>query len=87
MPNVAPIASGADYAADLAVARRLAPLVAEGHAASLAELAIRYALTPPQISTALIGTASIEQLEVAIAAAEKGPLPAETLARIGTLLA
>lgn len=87
MPQVAPIASGADYAADLATARRLAPLVAEGHAASLAELAIRYALSPPQIATALIGTASIEQLEVAIAAAEKGPLPAGTLARIGTLLA
>lgn len=87
MQNVAPIASGADYAADLAAARRLLPLVAEGHAASLAELAIRYAITPSEISTALIGTASLEQLEVAIAAAEKGPLPAETLARIGTLLA
>jgi aryl-alcohol dehydrogenase-like predicted oxidoreductase len=86
MPQVAPIASGADYAADLAIARRLAPLVAEGHAASLAELAIRYAITPPQIATALIGTASIEQLEVAIAAAEKGPLPAETLARIAALI-
>ncbi|MCO6416964.1 aldo/keto reductase [Siccirubricoccus sp. KC 17139] len=87
MPKVAPIASGADYAADLAEARRLLPLVAEGHAASLAELAIRYALTPPEIGTALIGTASVEQLEVAIAAAGKGPLPAETLARIGALLA
>jgi aryl-alcohol dehydrogenase-like predicted oxidoreductase len=87
MPKVAPIASGADYETDLATARRLAPLVAEGHAASLAELAIRYAISPPEIATALIGTASIEQLEVAIAAAEKGPLPAETLARIGSLLA
>jgi aryl-alcohol dehydrogenase-like predicted oxidoreductase len=86
MPQVAPIASGADYAADLATARRLAPLVAEGHAASLAELAVRYAITPPQIATALIGTASIEQLEVAIAAAEKGPLPVETLARIAALI-
>jgi L-galactose dehydrogenase/L-glyceraldehyde 3-phosphate reductase len=87
MPNVAPIASGADYAADLAAALRLSPLVAEGHVASLAELAIRYAITPPQIATALIGTASIEQLEIAIAAAEKGPLPVETLARIAALLA
>jgi L-galactose dehydrogenase/L-glyceraldehyde 3-phosphate reductase len=87
MPQVAPIASGADYAADLATALRLAPLVAEGHASSLAELAIRYAITPPQIATALIGTASIEQLEIAIAAAEKGPLPVETLARIAARLA
>jgi L-galactose dehydrogenase/L-glyceraldehyde 3-phosphate reductase len=87
MPQVAPIASGVDYAADLATALRLAPLVAEGHASSLAELAIRYAITPPQIATALIGTASIEQLEIAIAAAEKGPLPVETLTRIAARLA
>ncbi|RYI91941.1 MAG: aldo/keto reductase, partial [Acetobacteraceae bacterium] len=58
MPQVAPIASGADYATDVANARRLAPLVAEGAAESLAELAIRYAISAPQIGTALIGTAS-----------------------------
>ena len=87
MPEVAPIASGPDYAFDLAQARRLAPLVAEGHAASLAALAIRFAITPPQMGTALIGTASVEQLEVALAAAAQGPLPAETLARIDALLA
>ncbi len=87
MPEVAPIASGPDYGFDLAQARRLAPLVAEGHAASLAELAIRFAITPPAMGTALIGTASVGQLEVALAAAERGPLPAETLARIDALLA
>ena len=86
MPQVAPIASAADYATDLAHARRLLPLVAEGHAGSLAEAAIRFAITPPEIGTALIGTASLGQLEAAIAAAEKGPLPAETLARIAALL-
>lgn len=87
MPSVAPIASGPDYGFDLAQARRLLPLVAEGHAASLAELAIRFAITPPAMATALIGTASLGQLEIALAAAEKGPLPAATLARIDTLLA
>lgn len=87
MPEVAPIASGPDYAADLAQARRLLPLVAEGHVASLAEAAIRFAITPPAMGTALIGTASLDQLETAIAAAEKGPLPAATLERMAALLA
>ena len=74
------------YATDLAHARRLRPLVEEGHAASLAELAIRFAITPPEMGTALIGTASLDQLETAIAAAERGPLPPATLARISALL-
>ena len=87
MPEVAPIASGADYAADLANARRLLPLVAEGAAGSLAELAIRFAITPGQIGTALIGTASLDQLEVALAAAERGPLPPPVLEGIAALLA
>lgn len=87
MPQVAPIASAGSYEEDLAHARRLLPLVAEGHAGSLAELAIRFAITPPEMGTALIGTASLGQLEAAIAAAERGSLPAATLARIGELLA
>ncbi len=86
MPQVAPIASAADYGTDLAHARRLLPLVAEGHVGSLAEAAIRFAITPGQMGTALIGTASLEQLEVAIAAAGKGPLPEATLARMAALL-
>jgi L-galactose dehydrogenase/L-glyceraldehyde 3-phosphate reductase len=87
MPEVAPIASAEDYATDLAHARRLRPLVEEGHAASLAELAIRFAITPPEMGTALVGTASLEQLEQAIAAAERGPLPPPVLERVAALLA
>lgn len=87
MPEVTPIASGADYAMDLANARRLLPLVTEGAVGSLAELAIRFAITPGEIGTALIGTASQEQLEVALAAAAKGPLPGDVLARVAALLA
>jgi len=86
MAEVAPIGSAASYAEDVANARRLLPLVAEGVAASLAELAVRFALTPPGIATALIGTASLEQLEAAIAAAGRGPLPPEALARAMALL-
>jgi aryl-alcohol dehydrogenase-like predicted oxidoreductase len=86
MPEVAPIASAGDYATDLAHARRLRPLVEEGHAASLAELAIRFAITPPEMGTALIGTASLDQLDQAIAAAERGPLPPPVLERIAALM-
>lgn len=87
MPAVAPIASAGSYEADVAAARRLQPLVAEGVAGSIAELALRYALSPDEMGTALIGTASQDQLEQAIAAAEKGPLSAETIARARALLA
>jgi aryl-alcohol dehydrogenase-like predicted oxidoreductase len=86
MPSVAPIASAGEYGTDLAHARRLRPLVEEGHVASLAEAAIRFAISAPGIGTALIGTASLEQLDTAIAAAEKGPLPAPVLARAAALL-
>lgn len=85
MPEVAPIGSAPSYAEDVANARRLLPLVAEGAAASLSELAIRFALTPSEMGTALIGTASLEQLEAAIAAAEQGPLPPAVLARAAAL--
>jgi aryl-alcohol dehydrogenase-like predicted oxidoreductase len=86
MPSVAPIASASDYDTDVAHARRLLPLVQEGHAESLAELAIRYATSREEIATALIGTASVDQLGAALAAVRKGKLPAETLARIAALL-
>jgi aryl-alcohol dehydrogenase-like predicted oxidoreductase len=53
----------------------------------LAELASRYAVFAPGMSCALIGTASLGQLEAALAAVAKGPLPAAALARIAELLA
>lgn len=86
MPEVAPIASADSYAADVAAARRLAPLVEEGVAASLAALAIRYAAFAPGMGCALIGTASVGQLEEAIAAVGQGPLPPAAVARVGALL-
>jgi L-galactose dehydrogenase/L-glyceraldehyde 3-phosphate reductase len=39
------------------------------------------------MGTALIGTASLAQLNAALAAAEKGPLPPEVIARAMALLA
>ncbi len=88
MPKVAPIGSAASYEADAAAARRLLPLVQEGVASSLAELALRFALTPGELGsgTALIGTASQEELEQALAAAAKGPLSQQVMDRVHALL-
>jgi aryl-alcohol dehydrogenase-like predicted oxidoreductase len=84
---VDPIGSGASYAADVARARRLEPLVREGHAGSLTELAIRFAIACPELSTTEIGLANMDELEAAIAAVEKGPLSQTALARLKDLQA
>ena len=87
LPVVEPIGSGASYAADAARARRLAPMVSEGHAASLTEMGIRFAIAHPALSTTEIGLATIAQLDDAIRAVEKGPLPVAALARLAELQA
>jgi aryl-alcohol dehydrogenase-like predicted oxidoreductase len=84
---VEPIGSGATYAADVARARRLEPMLREGYAGSLTELAMRFAIGARQLSTTEIGLASIDELEAAIAAVEKGPLSEAALARLKTLQA
>ena len=80
-----PIGSATRYDDDLARARRLAPLVAEGYAASLAEAATRFVISNPAISTVLVGMATQAEFEAALAAVEKGPLPAPALARLAGL--
>jgi aryl-alcohol dehydrogenase-like predicted oxidoreductase len=84
-PPPAPIGSAERYEDDLARARRLMPLVTEGFAASLSEAATRFAATHPDIGTILVGMATPEQFEAALAAVEKGPLPAAALRRLGEL--
>ena len=84
-PPPAPIGSAMSYEADVARARRLEPLVAEGFAASLTEAATRFALSQPAIGTILVGIATPEQFEEALKAAEKGPLPAAALDRLSAL--
>ena len=84
-PPPEPIGSGRSYTADLERARRLMPLVTEGHAANLAEAAIRYVVANKAISTLLIGMAAIDQFEHALAAVNKGPLSAVALQRVQTL--
>jgi aryl-alcohol dehydrogenase-like predicted oxidoreductase len=87
LATVEPIGSGASYAADVARARRLEPMVREGHAGSLTELAMRFAIANAQLSTTEIGLANIGELEAAIGAVKKGPLSEAALARLRQLQA
>jgi aryl-alcohol dehydrogenase-like predicted oxidoreductase len=86
-PAPAPIGSSKSFDGDLAQAQKFAPLVADGTAKSLTELAIRYAITEPNVGTALIGLASQSDLETAIASTEKGPLSREVLGRVAAIQA
>ena len=83
-PPPAPIGSAISYDADLARARRLAPLVEEGFAGSLSEAAIRFAISHPAMGTILVGMASPQQFEHALAAVLQGPLPQAALDRVAT---
>lgn len=85
--NVAPIGTAASYDTDLARAQLFRPLVEEGHAGSLVEAAIRYAISAAPMSTVLVGIASFEQFETAAQAALKGPLSAAALGRVAAVQA
>lgn len=87
LPVVEPIGSGASYASDVARAKRLEPMLREGHAGSLTELAMRFVISNPGLSTSEIGLANIDELEAALAAVEKGALSAVALARLKQLQA
>ncbi|MBI3628912.1 MAG: aldo/keto reductase [Candidatus Rokubacteria bacterium] len=84
-PSVDPIASGPDYAADVRRARGLAALVKEGHAGSVIEAALRFAIGHAAVSTVLVGYSSLDQLEYAARCVEKGPLPPAALERLAAL--
>ena len=80
--SVIPIATERDYATDVARARRFAFLVERGTVGSLVEAAIRFVISKPEVSTALVGISSLEQLEQAVEYANRGPLPADVLRRV-----
>ena len=83
--SVAPIGTGADYAADVRSAQAFAALAQEAGLAGPTALAIRFAISHPAMSTAMVGLATQEQLEAAAAAAGQGPLPDDWLRRIQAL--
>jgi aryl-alcohol dehydrogenase-like predicted oxidoreductase len=84
-PPPEPIGSAMNYNADLDRARRLMPLITEGFAASLSEAATRFALSHPAMGTILVGMATPQQFEDALAAVQKGPLPQPALDRLSAL--
>ena len=73
------------YDADIDRARRLIPLVQEGFATSLTEAATRFALSHPTVGTNLVGMATPQQFEDALAAVQKSPLPRAALDRLSAL--
>src|SRR6185369_4809152 len=83
-PPPAPIGSATSYAMDLERARRLQPLVKEGFAESLTEAATRFAMSHPAMGTILVGMATPQQFEHALAAVQKGPLSQAALDRVAT---
>ena len=82
MPVVTPIGSDTDYATDVRRGLAFTPLVEAGYAASLTELAIRYVISNPALPTTEIGIATIEELQYATAAVNKGALSDEALQQI-----
>jgi L-galactose dehydrogenase/L-glyceraldehyde 3-phosphate reductase len=50
-----------------------------------AQVALRYVLSNPDVSCAVIGSSELRHIDEALAAAERGPLPAATLARLEAL--
>jgi aryl-alcohol dehydrogenase-like predicted oxidoreductase len=82
MQAVDPIGSAPDFGGDVARAKALEPLVREGAAGSLTELAERFVIAHPAVSTMLIGYSTLGHLDSAIAAVNKGPLPEAVLKRV-----
>jgi L-galactose dehydrogenase/L-glyceraldehyde 3-phosphate reductase len=50
-----------------------------------AQVALRFVLSNPDLSCAIVGAAELQHLDEAIAAERMGPLPAEVLARLDAL--
>jgi aryl-alcohol dehydrogenase-like predicted oxidoreductase len=84
-PPPEPIGSAMSYDADVARASRLMPLIKEGFAASLTEAATRFAFSHAAMGTILVGMATPQQFEDALAAVQKGPLPPAALDRLTAL--
>jgi aryl-alcohol dehydrogenase-like predicted oxidoreductase len=58
--------------------------VGSGHG-TRAQVALRFVLSNPEISAAIIGSAELHHVDEALQAAEMGPLPGDVLARLDNL--
>jgi aryl-alcohol dehydrogenase-like predicted oxidoreductase len=84
-PSVEPIGSGGSYRTDVERARRLEPLIREGHAESLVDAALRFVIASDAVSTVLVGYSTLDQLEFAARSINKGPLLPAALERLAEL--
>src|SRR6516164_235697 len=84
-PSVEPIGSGGSYRTDVERARRLEPLIREGHADGLIEAALRFAIANDAVSTVLVGYSTLDHLEYAARSINKGPLSRAALKRLAAL--
>jgi aryl-alcohol dehydrogenase-like predicted oxidoreductase len=82
MQVVDPIGSAPDFAGDVARARALEPLAREAAGGNLTELAERFVIAHPGVTTMLVGYSTLDHLEAAAAAVNKGPLPDAVLKRM-----
>jgi aryl-alcohol dehydrogenase-like predicted oxidoreductase len=82
MQSVDPIGSAPNFSSDVARAKELEPLVRDSGSSNLTELAERFVIAHPAVSTMLVGYSTLDHLEAAIAAVNKGPLPETVLKKI-----
>ncbi len=80
--DVGPIATGRTLDEDVAGSGAFSFLVEDGFVDSQVEAAIRFAVSNENLSTALVGLSSFEQLEDAVTYTNKGQLPVEALERL-----
>ncbi len=76
------LVSGGTYTSDLERAQGAARLARDLGLDSPVELAIRFGLSKPGVSTVLVGYSTVGQLEEAIKYAERGALSADALQRV-----
>jgi aryl-alcohol dehydrogenase-like predicted oxidoreductase len=74
--------AGGTYASDLTRAARVEQLSAELGLEGPVELALRFGLAKPGVSTVLVGYSTFDHLEQAIRFAERGPLPDDAVRRV-----
>ena len=77
-----PLVAGAAYTHDLNRAKDLAWFATEAGLESPLEMGVRFALSQPGISTALVGYSDLAQLADALRWAARGPLPADLTQRL-----
>jgi aryl-alcohol dehydrogenase-like predicted oxidoreductase len=82
MQSVDPIGSAPNFSGDVERAKALEPLVRDSGSSNLTELAERFVIAHPAVSTMLVGYSTLDHLEAAIAAVNKGPLPDTVLKKI-----